>query len=71
MKNEWKKNDNISNMHHNYLHDQVNKVYTNIESFYKGTTKGATLKDSMKGSTMLAKVRSRKVLNRTKSREKI
>lgn len=64
MKNEWKKNDNMSNMSHNYLHDQVNKVYSNIESFYKGTTKGSTLKDS----TILTKVRSRKVLNRTKSR---
>ena len=64
MKNEWKKNDNMSNMNHNYLQDQVNKVYTNIESFYKGAMKGVTMKDS----PILAKVRSRNVLNRTKSR---
>lgn len=54
----------MSNMNHNYLQDQVNKVYTNIESFYKGAMKGVTMKDS----PILAKVRSRKVLNRTKSR---
>ncbi len=64
MKNEWKKSDNISNMHHNYLQDQVNKINANIDSFYKGASKGTTLKDS----AMLTKVRSRKILNRAKSR---